>query len=49
VDRRIGWTALHYAAQDGNRRIVRSLVASGADVNADTDEGCAVSTCGESA
>ena len=42
-------TALHMAALRGNRRIVRSLVASGAVVNAQTDWGCAVCACGESA
>ena len=42
-------TALHYAARYGNRRIVRLLVASGADVNAQDNIGCAVSACGESA
>jgi hypothetical protein len=40
-------TALHYAAECGNRRIVRLLVASGADVNAQDDEWCAVSACGD--
>ena len=44
-----GWTALHMAAARGNRRIVRSLVAFNADVNAQDDNGCAVSACGESA
>jgi hypothetical protein len=44
-----GRTALHWAAFYGNRRIVRSLVASGADVNAQDRVGCAVSACGESA
>ena len=38
-----GMTALHFAALRGNRRIVRLLVASGADVNAqDDNDGCAV-------
>ena len=46
---RYGHTALHWAARYGNRRIVRSLVASGADVNAQNRFGCAVSACGESA
>jgi hypothetical protein len=45
----IGRTALHHAARRGNRRIVRSLVASGADVNSQNDFGCAVCACGESA
>ena len=44
---RYGYTALHFAAQFGDRRIVRSLVASGADVNAQDGIGCAVSACGE--
>jgi ankyrin repeat protein len=44
-----GRTALHWAAFYGNRRIVRSLVASGADVNAQDRVGCAVSACSESA
>jgi hypothetical protein len=44
-----GFTALHYAAKHNNRRIVRSLVGSGADVNAQNDVGCAVSAIGESA
>jgi hypothetical protein len=42
-----GRTALHWAAFYGNRRIVRSLVASGADVNAQDHDGCAVSACGK--
>jgi ankyrin repeat protein len=46
---RYGSTALHWAAYDGNRRIVRLLVAFNADVNAQEDNGCAVSACGESA
>ncbi len=45
----IGYTALHWAAIHGNRRIVRSLVGFNADVNARDDNGCAVSACGESA
>ena len=44
-----GWTALHWAAIRGNRRIVRSLVAFNADVNAQNRNGCAVCACGESA
>jgi ankyrin repeat protein len=28
------WTALHFAARDGNERLVRSLLAAGADVDA---------------
>ncbi len=43
------WTALHWAAYYGNRRIVRSLVDADADVNAQTVSGCAVCACGESA
>jgi hypothetical protein len=42
-----GSTALHWAAIYGNRRIVRSLAASGADVNAQDGDGCAVSACGD--
>ena len=38
-----GTTALHYAAENNNRRIIRLLVASGAVVNAQTRGGCAVS------
>ncbi len=44
-----GWTALHYAAQYGNRRIVRLLIASGADVNAQNRWRCAVCACRKSA
>ncbi len=47
VHRRVGWnngyTALHHAAMYGNRRIVRSLVAFNADVNAPNCDECAVS------
>jgi hypothetical protein len=47
---RYGYTALHWAAVHGNRRIVRLLVDANADVNAQSDHGgCAVSACGESA
>ena len=42
-------TALHWAAIYGNRRIIRSLVDADADVNAQTDYGCAVCARGESA
>ena len=49
VDRDNGLTALHWAAYYGNRRIVRSLVAFNADVNAQDRHGCAVCACGESA
>jgi hypothetical protein len=42
-------TALHWAAEYGNRRIVRSLVDADADVNAQDDYGCAVCARGESA
>jgi ankyrin repeat protein len=45
----VGATALHSAANYGNRRIVRSLVDADADVNAKTRYGCAVCACGESA
>ena len=41
-----GDTALHMAAKYGNRRIVRLLIASDADVNAQDRFGCAVSACG---
>ncbi len=44
-----GWTALHWAASNGNRRIVRSLVDADAGVNTQDPYGCAVCTCGESA
>jgi hypothetical protein len=46
-----GWTALHWAAYCGNRRIVRSLVDANADVNAKTRDGCGCAVCarGESA
>ena len=46
---RNGWTALHSAAARGNRRMIRSLVGFGADLNAQTDDGCAVCARGESA
>ena len=44
-----GRTALHYAADYGNRRMIRSLVDADADVHAQNDVGCAVCACGESA
>jgi hypothetical protein len=44
-----GFTALHYAAKYGNRRMIRSLVDANADVHAQTDNGCAVCARGESA
>ncbi len=44
-----GWTALYYAAEYGNRRIVRSLVDANADVNAQTGGWCAVCARGKSA
>ncbi len=44
-----GDTALHWAAAFGNRRIIGLLVDADADVNAQTDYGCAVCACGESA
>ena len=37
-----GWTALHWAAHYDNRRIVRLLIAAKADVDAKTNDGCAV-------
>ncbi len=43
------WTALHSAAECGNRRIVRLLVDAKAYVNAKTDNWCAVCARGESA
>ncbi len=47
---RYGWTALHYAAAFGNRRMIRLLVVADADVHARDDNwGCAVCACGESA
>jgi ankyrin repeat protein len=46
---RYGSTALHWAASQGNRRMIRLLVASGADVTGQDDGGCAVCACGESA
>lgn len=33
---RVGWTALHYAAQNGNERVVRALLLAGAKVDAKT-------------
>ncbi len=45
----IDYTALHWAAVRGNRRIVRSLVDADADVNAQDRRGCAVCARGESA
>jgi hypothetical protein len=42
-------TTLHYEAMIGNRRIFRSLIASGIDVNAPDRLRCAVSACGEPA
>ncbi len=44
-----GWTALHWAAERGNRRMIRSLVEANADVNAKNDFECAVCARGESA
>ncbi len=46
---RYGFTALHWAARYGNRRMIRSLVDAGADVHAQNDDGCAVCARGESA
>jgi hypothetical protein len=44
-----GFTALHWAAFFGNRRIVRSLVDADADVNGQNNYECAVCARGESA
>jgi hypothetical protein len=44
-----GTTALHYAADYGNRRIVGLLVDANADLNAQASNGCAVCARGESA
>ena len=44
-----GWTALHWAAAYGNRRMIRSLVDADADVHAQDRYGCAVCARGESA
>ncbi len=44
-----GNTALHWAAFNGNRRMIRSLVDADAAVNAQNRYGCAVCACGESA
>jgi ankyrin repeat protein len=38
-----GETALHWVAAYGNRRLVRLLIASNADVNAQDCDGCTVS------
>ncbi len=46
---RNGWTALHYAADYGNRRMIRSLVDANADVDGQNRWGCAVCARGESA
>jgi hypothetical protein len=35
-----GWTALHYAADCGNRRMIRSLADANADVNYENNSGC---------
>ncbi len=43
-----GYTALHWAAIHGDRRMIRSLVDADADVNAQ-NRGCAVCARGESA
>ncbi len=42
-------TALHEAARNGNRRMIRLLVDADADVNAQNRFGCAVCARGESA
>ncbi len=44
-----GFTALHYAARKGNRRMIRLLVDAKAAVHAKTNFGCAVCACSESA
>ena len=44
-----GMTALHWAAIKGNRRMIRSLVAANADVDAQNCWRCAVCARGESA
>ncbi len=44
-----GMTALHWAAEYGNRRMIRSLVDADAAVNAQNYVGCAVCARGESA
>ena len=44
-----GNTALHWAANYGNRRMIRSLVDADADVHAQDDDRCAVCARGESA
>ncbi|MXY85522.1 MAG: hypothetical protein F4Y95_03255 [Chloroflexi bacterium] len=36
---RNGWTALHWAAHEGGRRVIASLVEEGADVSARTNSG----------
>ncbi len=47
---RFGRTALHWAAINGNRRMIRSLVDADADFNAQEDYWrCAVCACSESA
>ncbi len=46
---RFGRTALHWAAEFGNRRMIRSLVDAKAAVNAQDIVGCAVCARGESA
>ncbi len=46
---RYGWTALHWAAEYGNRRIIGLLVDANAAVNAQADYGwrCADCACGK--
>jgi ankyrin repeat protein len=34
-----GWAAIHYAANNGNEELVKSLIKNGADVNARTADG----------
>ncbi len=43
------WTALHWAAFNGNRRMIRLLVDADADLNGQNGSGCAVCARGESA
>ena len=43
----LGFTALHHAAANNNRGMIRLLVAFNADVNAQNCTGCAVSACAD--
>jgi len=40
------WTALHWAAAKGNRRLVEYLIDNGADINAKTSEVSHFCFCG---